>query len=81
MPRLHAHRYLRRELAALRRSGAATVAFEPGAELLSVMGVNPLRGARIDEIEQMSYEQACAHLDAAPDITALFGPAAATAAG
>jgi len=81
VPRLHAHRYLRRELAALRRSGAATIAFEPGAELLSVMGVNPLRGARIDEIEQMSYEQACARLDAAADVAALLDPHAAAAAG
>jgi NTE family protein len=56
--RIAAHRYLRRETAGRRRRGALVVAFEPGAELLSVMGVNPLHGARIDEVEARSYEQA-----------------------
>lgn len=56
--RLGAHRYLRRETRRQRRRGATVVAFEPGGELLSAMGVNPLHGARIDEIEQLSYERA-----------------------
>ena len=56
--RLGCHHYLRRETAHHRRRGTKVVTFEPGGELLSVMGLNPLRGARIDEIEKMSYERA-----------------------
>jgi NTE family protein len=56
--RLAAHRYLRRETAGPRGRGATVVVFEPGAELLAVMGVNPLHGARIDEVEERSYERA-----------------------
>ena len=56
--RLGAHRYLRRETAQHRRRGATVVAFEPGGDLLAAMGVNPLHGARIDEIEAGSYERA-----------------------
>ena len=40
-------------------SDASTVeAFEPGGELLTAMGLNPLHGARIDEIEALSCERA-----------------------
>ena len=60
--RLGCHRYLRQETAHHRRRGAQVVTFEPGGELLSVMGLNPLRGARIDEIEQMSYTRAVEQL-------------------
>ena len=58
LPRLHAHRYLQRETAPYRNHGTRVVAFEPGGALLSVMGVNPLRGARIDEIEKASCRRA-----------------------
>ena len=60
--RLGAHRYVRRETAHQRRRGTTVVTFEPGGELLSAMGVNPLHGARIDEIEAHSYERALAIL-------------------
>lgn len=56
--RLGCHRYLRRETARHRRRGTSVVAFEPGGELLSAMGVNPLHGLRIDEIEALSCERA-----------------------
>jgi NTE family protein len=56
--RLGAHGYLRQETARQRRRGATVVAFEPGGELLSAMGVNPLHGARVDEIEAHSFERA-----------------------
>jgi NTE family protein len=56
--RLAMHSYLRRETAPHRRRRTQVVAFEPGGELLSVMGLNPLRGARIDEIEDLSAERA-----------------------
>jgi NTE family protein len=56
--RLGFHRYLRRETAKQRRRGTTVVAFEPGGELLSVMGVNALYAGRIDEIEEMSAARA-----------------------
>lgn len=63
--RLGCHHYLRQETAHHRRRGTTVVTFEPGGELLSVMGLNPLRGARIDEIEKMSYQRAADILRAA----------------
>jgi NTE family protein len=63
LPRLHAHRYVRREVASFRKRGTRVVTFEPGGELLKVMGINPLHGGRIDEVEQASYERARAVLD------------------
>ena len=56
--RLGARRYLRRETAHQRRRGATVVGFEPGGDLLSAMGVNPLHGLRIDEIEAHSCARA-----------------------
>jgi NTE family protein len=56
--RFGARRYLRRETARQRRRGATVVTFEPGGDLLSVMGLNPLDGGRIDEIETRSCERA-----------------------
>jgi NTE family protein len=67
VPRLHANRYLRREVAAYRQRGVQVVTFEPGGELLQVMGVNPLHGGRIDEIEEASYKRATEILRAHPD--------------
>jgi NTE family protein len=60
--RLAAHRYLRAETAGRRRRRTRIVTFEPGGDLLSVMGLNPLHGARIDEVEALSYERALAIL-------------------
>ena len=56
--RLGCHRYVRRETARQRRLGTTVVPFEPGGELLTAMGLNPLQGARIDEIEQLSCARA-----------------------
>ena len=56
--RLGCHRYVRRETAAQRRRGVAVVSFEPGGDLLAAMGLNPLHGARIDEIEALSCARA-----------------------
>ena len=65
-PRLHAARYLRRELASLRKAGVTTFTHQPEGALLQVMGVNPLHGARVDEIEQASYAAAMAGLAGRP---------------
>ena len=67
-PRLHAHRYLRREVAAYRKRGVQVVTFEPGGELLQVMGVNPLHGGRIDEVEEAARARAAEILEAHPDV-------------
>src|SRR4051812_47075439 len=58
------HRVVARETRALRRRSRHVVIFEPGGELLQVMGVNPLHGGRVDEVEQASYERALEVLDA-----------------
>ncbi|HEU5034410.1 MAG TPA: patatin-like phospholipase family protein [Mycobacteriales bacterium] len=71
--RLHAHRYLQREVAPYRKRGTAVLTFEPGGELLQVMGVNPLHGARIDEIEKASYRRARAALEAHGDVADRLG--------
>jgi NTE family protein len=70
--RLYWQRILRRELRALRRRTEHTVVFEPSGELLQVLGINPLHGGRVDEVEQASYQRALEMLDARPDITALL---------
>jgi NTE family protein len=69
--RLAFHRYLRRETARLRRRGVPVVVVEPGGSLLSVMGVNPMRGARLDEVEAASAARAHEVLDRLdPDVLA-----------
>ena len=70
--RLFWHRALRREVRTLRRRTARVVTFEPGGELLQVMGVNPLHGGRVDEVENASYERALAVLDSHPDVVELL---------
>ena len=75
--RMFWHRVLRREVRSLRRRCSRVVTFEPGGELLQVMGVNPLHGGRVDEIEQLSCQQALAVLDAHPDVVDLLAGATA----
>jgi NTE family protein len=66
--RLFWHRALRREVRALRRRSTHVLTFEPGGQLLQVMGINPLHGGRVDEVERASYEHALAVLDSRPDV-------------
>jgi NTE family protein len=70
--RLYWHRILRRELRALRRRTEHTMVFEPGGELLSVLGVNPLNGGRVDEVEEAAYQRALEILDSKPDVLELL---------
>src|SRR4051794_17825732 len=76
--RMFWHRVLRREMRLLRRRCPHVLAFEPGGELLQVMGVNPLHGGRVDEIEQASYEAALQLLDAHPGTLDLLTGGATT---
>jgi hypothetical protein len=55
--RLYWHRVLRREIKALQRRGTAVVAIEPGGELVPIMGANPMRGGRVDEVEAGAAER------------------------
>jgi NTE family protein len=47
--RMGCHRYVRQETARQRRRGTTVVTFEPGGELLTAMGLNPMHGARLAE--------------------------------
>ena len=62
---------LHRELRALQRRGTTVLAVEPGGDLVRVMGVNPMRGGRVDEVEDAAAERAArvlaAHLEADPE--------------
>jgi NTE family protein len=75
--RLFWHRALGKELHRLQERCAQVLAFEPGGELLRVMGVNPLHGGRLDEVEEASYQRALRTLDASPDVLARLTAAAA----
>lgn len=61
--RLVWHRYLMAETWRLRRAGMAVLSFEPGREVLEVMGANLLDGRRIEEVEELSYRAALDKLD------------------
>jgi NTE family protein len=56
--RLYWHRVLRREVRALQRRGTAVVTIEPGGDLVRIMGANPMRGGRVDEVEAAAAERA-----------------------
>ncbi len=60
--RLYWHGLLAREVRRLRRDGVRVVTFEPHGALTPTMGVNPLGGRRIDEIEDAAYLQALRRL-------------------
>ncbi|HEU0129451.1 MAG TPA: patatin-like phospholipase family protein [Mycobacteriales bacterium] len=52
--RLFWHRYLTAERRALERSGTLVLAVEPGGETLRALGVNTLKAARVDDIEDLA---------------------------
>ena len=60
--RLMWHRYVTAERRALERGGTAVVTVEPGGETLRALGVNTLRAARTDDIEELAYAQTAAQL-------------------
>ena len=61
--RLFFHRYVTRELAAVRRGGAMTLAFEPGASGLRAISINALNALRVDVVEELAYQSACRQLE------------------
>jgi NTE family protein len=56
--RLYWHRVLRREVRALQRRGTAVFAIEPGGDLVPIMGANPMRCARLDDVEAGAADRA-----------------------
>jgi NTE family protein len=56
--RLRFHRYLNAELRRLHGNAAATLTFEPNAEVAGLMGLNMLSAQNIDEIEERTYADA-----------------------
>jgi NTE family protein len=54
--RLFFHRYLIKELAAIRRRGTPAVAFEPGAAALRAIPLNALNARHVDVVEEHAYE-------------------------
>ncbi|MGH8867605.1 MAG: patatin-like phospholipase family protein [Actinomycetes bacterium] len=61
--RLLWRRYLAEEVVRLRRRGVAVWTFTPGGRLLAVLGVNPLRAERVDEVEELAYASACREVE------------------
>ena len=60
--RLMWHRYLAVERRALERRGTVVLAIEPGGETLRALGVNTLRAARVDHIEDLAHDATVAAL-------------------
>lgn len=54
--RLMWHSHLRAEVRKIRRAGVPVLVIEPGGSMLRTMGLQPLRGARVDEIEDAALE-------------------------
>jgi NTE family protein len=69
--RLLARRRLAGEVSALRRRGAQVVVIQPGSSDLDVMGLNPMRGDRIEEVVDTASTSIADRLRAQPH---LFAP-------
>jgi NTE family protein len=74
--RLAVRRYLAQEVRRLRRRGAHVAVIQPGPRDLDVMGLNPMRGSRIDEVVQTVSESVRARLEAQPTLVTLLTQAA-----
>ena len=70
--RWHAARMIRREVAALRASGAAVIVFRPGPEEQEVMGDDFMSRARVDKIVQGAFLAAGRHAATRPDVRELL---------
>ena len=56
------HRYVTTERHALERGGTAVLTVEPGGDTLRALGVNALRAARVDQIEELAHDATVAEL-------------------
>ena len=66
--RLALRRVLAAEVRRLRRAGSDVVVLQPSADDLPVMGLNPMRGGRIDEVIASAAASTRARLEARPDL-------------
>jgi NTE family protein len=71
--RLAVGRYLAREVRLLRRLGSQVVVVQPSAADLDVMGLNPMRGDRIDEVVDTAATSVRRRLERQPELVALLG--------
>jgi NTE family protein len=66
--RLAVRRYLAREVRLLRRRGATVVVFQPSAQDLGAMGVNPMKLARGPSVVETAAATVRARLEARPEL-------------
>jgi NTE family protein len=60
--RLMWHRYLMAEKKAVERGGTVVLTVEPGGDTLRALGVNALKAARVDQIEDLAHDATVAAL-------------------
>jgi NTE family protein len=73
--RLAMRRYLTREVRTLRRHGATVVVLQPGADDLPVMGLNPMRHSRVEDVLRVAADSTRARLEAQPRLVELLARA------
>ena len=66
--RLAVRRYLAREVRLLRRSGATVVVFQPTAQDLTAMGLNPMKLLRANKVVRATAASVRARLEAQPSL-------------
>jgi NTE family protein len=66
--RFAVRRYLAREVRLLRRSGATVVVFQPTAQDLTAMGLNPMKMMRANKVIRSAAESVRARLEAQPSL-------------
>lgn len=72
--RLAVRRYLAREVRLLRRLGATVLVFQPSAQDLGAMGVNPMKMVRGPEIVETAAATVTARLEARPELLDQLAP-------
>ncbi|MGB8652381.1 MAG: patatin-like phospholipase family protein [Mycobacteriales bacterium] len=70
--RLALRRFLGQEVRRLRRAGSQVVVLQPTRADLEVMGLNPMHGARIDEVVQTVAASVRTRLEAQPSLATLL---------
>ena len=70
--RLAVRRYLAIEVRRLRRAGSQVVVLQPSAKDLAVMGINPMRGARVADVVHSAAESTRRRLEARPELVELL---------
>ena len=66
--RLALRRYLAIEVRRLRRAGSQVTVFQPSARDLTVMGVNPMRSERVEDVMRSVADSVRARFEARPEL-------------